>query len=74
MYVHPQRQKVPKSERLREWYHSCLRKSKADKVVTHLSNLVDTFFENGRDHRSRVSASLMPYFDGECYAMCVGHC
>eukprot|EP00884_Botryococcus_braunii_P009216 jgi/Botrbrau1/18296/Bobra.0179s0026.1 len=65
LYVHPQRQRVPRSDRLREWYLTCLRKSKADGVVTHTSNLIDTFFENGRDHRHRVSASLMPYFDGD---------
>jgi E1A/CREB-binding protein len=64
--VHPQRQRVPRSDRLREWYHTALRKSKKDGVVTHLSNLVDTFFEGGRDHRcERVSASCMPYFEGD---------
>ena len=30
----------------------------------HLSNLFDTFFEGGRDHRERVSASLLPHFEG----------
>lgn len=55
---------MPRSDRLREWYLSMLRASKEKGVVTHLSNLYDTFFEGGRDHREKASSSAMPYLDG----------
>ncbi|KAK9806697.1 hypothetical protein WJX73_009793 [Symbiochloris irregularis] len=65
LYCHPSRQKTPRSDRLREWYLALLRVAKEQGAVTHLSNLCDTFFEGGRDHRDRASAGLMPYFEGD---------
>ena len=65
LYCHPQRQKTPRSDRLREWYLTLLRTARDQGVVAHLGNLFDTFFEGGRGHRDRVSASLLPHFDGE---------
>ena len=65
LYCHPQRQKTPRSDRLREWYLTLLRSARDQGVVAHLGNLFDTFFEGGRGHRDRVSASLLPHFDGE---------
>lgn len=65
LYCHPSRQKTPRSEHLREWYLRMLRQSQAEGVVTHLSNLYDTFFEGGRDHRvERPSTTHLPYFEG----------
>jgi hypothetical protein len=65
LYCHPSRQKTPRSEHLREWYLRMLRHSQSEGVVTHLSNLYDTFFEGGRDHRvERPSATHLPYFEG----------
>jgi E1A/CREB-binding protein len=65
LYCHPSRQKTPRSDRLREWYLTLLRMAKAEGTVAHLSNLFDTFFEGGRDHRmERASITHMPYFEG----------
>lgn len=65
LYCHPSRQKTPRSDRLREWYLTLLRTAKAEGTVAHLSNLFDTFFEGGRDHRiERASITHMPYFEG----------
>ncbi len=65
LYCHPNRQKTPRSDRLREWYHSLLRTAKERGVVTYVSNLFDTFFPGGKDHRiSRPSAGHMPYLEG----------
>jgi hypothetical protein len=65
LYCHPSRQKTPRSEHLREWYLRMLRVAQEEGSVTHLSNLYDTFFEGGRDHRLPApSASHMPYFEG----------
>ena len=75
LYCHPSRQKTPRSDRLREWYLSLLRTAKEQGAVTHLSNLYDTFFEGGRDHRDRASATLMPYFEGErLHALVLSEC
>ncbi|BDA47644.1 probable histone acetyltransferase HAC1 [Coccomyxa sp. Obi] len=66
LYCHPSRQKTPRSEHLREWYLRMLRQSQLEGVVTHLSNLWDTFFEGGRDHRiERPSSTHLPYFEGD---------
>lgn len=52
LYCHPSRQKTPRSDRLRAWYHDMLKKAKhEDGSVVHVSTLWDTFFEGGRDHR-----------------------
>ena len=65
LYCHPNRQKTPRSDRLREWYHMLLRQAKSEGIVTYLSNLYDTFFEGGKDHRvEKPSVLHLPYFEG----------
>ena len=65
LYCHPNRQKTPRSDRLREWYHILLRQAKSEGIVTYLSNLYDTFFEGGKDHRvDKPSVLHLPYFEG----------
>lgn len=65
LYCHPNRQKTPRSDRLREWYHTLLRQAKNEGIVTYLSNLYDTFFEGGKDHRvEKPSVLHLPYFEG----------
>ena len=42
-----------------------LRQAKSEGIVTYLSNLFDTFFEGGKDHRvDKPSVLHMPYFEG----------
>ncbi|RMZ57131.1 hypothetical protein APUTEX25_002363 [Auxenochlorella protothecoides] len=66
LYCHPGKQKTPRSDRLREWYHIMLRQARAEGIVTHVSNLYDTYFEGGRDHRlERPSVLHLPYFEGD---------
>ncbi len=88
LYCHPNRQKTPRSDRLREWYHMLLRSAKAEGTVTYLSNLFDTFFEGGKDHRvDKPSVLHLPYFEGDqlllllllldvtaCITCCRCHC
>jgi hypothetical protein len=45
-------------------YHALLRTAKERGTVTYVSNLFDTFFAGGKDHRTRVSAANMPYLEG----------
>ena len=66
MYCHPGKQKFPRSDRLREWYLNMLRRGKAEGTVSYISNLYDTYFEGGKDHRiHRPSVLQMPYLDGD---------
>ena len=45
--------------------HSLPVQAKEEGVVTYVSNLYDTYFEGGRDHRlERVSITQLPYYDG----------
>lgn len=72
LYCHPHRQKTPRSDRLREWYHMLLRQAKSEGIVTYLSNLYDTFFEGGKDHRvDKPSVLHMPYFEGKSLLGCL---
>ena len=42
-----------------------LRQAKAEGTVMYLSNLFDTFFEGGKDHRvDKPSVLHLPYFEG----------
>ena len=66
LYCHPGKQKTPRSDRLREWYHAMLRGAKIEGTVTYVSNLFDTYFEGGKDHfLDNLSITHLPYFDGD---------
>lgn len=66
LYCHPGKQKIPRSDRLREWYLTMLRRGKNEGIITHISNLLDTYFEGGKDHRiERPSILELPYLDGD---------
>jgi E1A/CREB-binding protein len=66
LYCHPGKQKMPRSDRLREWYLTMLRRGKVEGTVTYISNLYDTYFEGGKDHRiERPSILELPYLDGD---------
>lgn len=65
-FCHPNKQKVPRSDRLREWYLSMLKRSQEEGIVTYMSNLFDTFFNGGKDHRVlRPSVTDLPYLAGD---------
>lgn len=39
--------------------------AKEEGIVTYVSNMWDTYFEGGRDHRlDRLSITQLPYYDG----------
>lgn len=59
LYCHPESQKTPKSDRLRQWYVDMLVKAQAENVVWQITNMYDDFW------RDDNSACALPYFEGD---------
>ena len=59
-FCHPEEQKTPKEDRLRNWYVTMLEKCKEEGTVVHMTNLFDEHFK-----APDSKASDVPYFEGD---------
>ncbi|KAL4577364.1 hypothetical protein LXL04_013473 [Taraxacum kok-saghyz] len=62
-YCHPETQRTPKQDKLRQWYKSMLKKGAEDGVVVDYTNLY-----NDGDGKVKISAARLPYFDGDYWS------
>ncbi|ETV96157.1 hypothetical protein H310_10359 [Aphanomyces invadans] len=60
LYCHPETQKTPKSDRLRQWYIQMLMRAKEEGIVVDINNIYDEYWST-----AQASPMELPYFEGD---------
>ncbi|OQR98352.1 histone acetyltransferase [Achlya hypogyna] len=60
LYCHPEAQKTPKSDRLRQWYIQMLLKAKDEGIVVDIHNMYDEYWSH-----AGATPTALPYFEGD---------
>ncbi len=62
LFAKPEDQKIPKDERLRQWYIDMLQECQRRGIVGKMTNAYDLYFANDKNH-----ATVLPYMEGDYF-------
>lgn len=62
LFAKPEDQKIPKDDRLRQWYQDMLKDSQRRGVVGNVTNAYDLYFASGKN-----DATILPYMEGDYF-------
>ncbi|PON37917.1 Histone acetyltransferase Rtt109/CBP [Parasponia andersonii] len=64
LYCHPKTQKIPKSDKLRQWHLSMLRKAEDQHIAVKFTNFCKNFFIPSEECDGKITAARLPCFEG----------